>query len=72
MADLQTTMRELGVKAVFVGTSVNPALAERVAQDLGIRVVPLYTGSLGGPGSGAETYIDYTRYNTRAIVDALR
>jgi len=72
LADLQATMQELGVKAVFVGMSVNPTLAERVAQDLEIELVTLYTGSLGEPGSGAETYIDYVRYNTRAIVDALR
>ena len=72
LADLQTAMREHGVKAVFVGTSVNSTVAERVAQDLGIEVVALYTGSLGEPGSGAETYIDYTRYNTNAIVQALR
>jgi len=72
LADLETAMREEGVKAVFVGTSVNPALAERVAGDLGIQVVVLYTGSLGEPGSGAETYIAYTRYNTDAIVNALR
>jgi len=72
LADLQTAMRERDVKAVFVGTSVNPALAQQVAEDLGIAVVPLYTGSLGEAGSGAETYIGYTRYNTNAIVQALR
>lgn len=72
LADLQTAMRERDVKAVFVGTSVNPALAQQVAEDLGIAVVPLYTGSLGEEGSGAETYIGYTRYNTNAIVQALR
>lgn len=72
LAALQTAMREHDVRAVFVGTSVNPNLAERVADDLGIRLVALYTGSLGEPGSGAETYIDYTRYNTNAIVGALR
>jgi len=34
--------------------------------------VTLYTGSLGGPGSGAESYIAMMRYNVEAIVDALR
>lgn len=72
LADLETAMRERGARAVFVGTSVNPALAARVAGDLGIGVVPLYTGSLGEPDSGAATYIEYTRYNTTAIVQALR
>jgi len=71
-AALQATIRERGVKAVFVGTTVNPATADQLARDLGIRVVALYTGSLGPAGSGADTYIDYTRYNTNAIVGALR
>lgn len=72
LAELETAMRERGAKAVFVGTSVNPTLAARVAGDLGIEVVPLYTGSLGEPDSGAATYIEYTRHNTTAIVQALR
>jgi ABC-type Zn uptake system ZnuABC Zn-binding protein ZnuA len=55
-----------------VGGTVNPVLAERVAEDTGIQLVPLYTGSLGKAGSGAETYINYIRYNTKAIVEALQ
>ncbi len=72
LAALQDAVGEYGVKAVFVGKSVNPALAERLAQDAGVKLVPLYTGSLGKPGSGAETYIDYIRFNTKAIVEALK
>lgn len=72
LAALEDTIRAQGVKAVFVGKSVNPALAERVAQDTGVRLVFLYTGSLGEPGSPAATYLDMMRYNVSAIVDALR
>jgi len=72
IAALERAMAQFGVKAVFVGSSVNPALAQRVADDTGARLVRLYTGSLGEPGSGAETYLDYLRYNTTAIVSALR
>ena len=72
LADLQEAIAALGVRAVFVGTTVNPILAERVAEDTGIKLVPLYTGSLGESGSGAETYLDYIRYNTRAIVEGLK
>jgi ABC-type Zn uptake system ZnuABC Zn-binding protein ZnuA len=71
LAELQNTINELDVKAVFVGTTVNPVLSERVAEDTGIQLVPLYTGSLGEPGSGVESYIDYICYNTTAIVEAL-
>lgn len=72
MAKLQEAIAEYGAPAIFVGVSVNPNLAEQVAADTGTQLVPLYTGSLGPAGSGAETYIDYIRYNTMAIVDALK
>lgn len=72
VARLQQTIADYGVKAIFVGSTVNPVLAERMAEDTGVQLVPLYTGSLGQPGSGAETYLDYIRYNTTAIVQALK
>ena len=72
IAALEDAIRRYGVPAVFAESTVNPKLAEQVAQDTGIRVVPLYTGSLGGPGSGAETYIQMIRYDVTAIVDALK
>jgi len=72
MAQLQKTIAETEAKAVFVGTTVSPVLAERLAEDSGIQLVPLYSDSLGEPGSGAETYLDYLRYNTNAIVGALK
>jgi len=72
VAALQDTIRQYGVPAVFTESTVNPKLAEQVAQDAGIKLVPLYTGSLGPPGSGAETYIGLIRYDVSAIVEALR
>lgn len=71
LARLEDEIRSHRVRAIFVGITVNPFLARRVAADTGVRVVPLHTGSLGGPGSGAETYIDFMRANVRAIVDGL-
>lgn len=71
LAVLEDAIREYGVKAVFVGTTINPSLAKQVAEDTGIRLVTLYTGSLGPEGSGVETYVAYTCFNTIAIVDAL-
>jgi len=72
MAALQKAIAEYGAPAIFVGVSVNPNLAEQVAADTGTQLVPLYTGSLGPVGSGAETYVDYIRYNTTSIVEALK
>ena len=61
-----------GIKAIFAETlhSVDDieALAARVGD---VDVVTLYTGSLGPPGSGAETYVGFMRTNTDLIVDAL-
>jgi manganese/iron transport system substrate-binding protein len=72
LSQLQDAIAEYGVKAVFVGTTTNPAMAQQVAEDTGLQLVPLYSESLGEPGSGAETYLGYLRYNTTAIVEALK
>lgn len=44
----------------------------RKAKDTDIPLVPIYTGSLGENGSGAENYLDAIRDNTSAIVEALK
>ncbi len=72
LADLEKAIKAQGVKAIFVGSTVNPGLERRVAEDTGLKLVTLFTESLGPAGSGAETYLDYTRYNTKAIVEALK
>lgn len=72
IARLEETIREYGVPAVFAETTANPKLVQQVAEDTGVRLVPLYSGSLGEPGSGAETYVLLIRYDTEAIVEALR
>jgi manganese/iron transport system substrate-binding protein len=72
LATLEDSIHRYGVRAVFVGTTVNPSLAQQVAADTGVQLVTLYTGSLGPKGSDVETYVDYIRYNTTVIVDALR
>jgi ABC-type Zn uptake system ZnuABC Zn-binding protein ZnuA len=72
IAELEETIRRFGVPAVFAETTVSPKLAEQVARDTGVRLVTLYTGSLGGPGSGVESYVDLIRYDVNAIVNALK
>ncbi len=72
LAHLMDTINELAVPAVFVGTTVNPTLAEMVAHDAGTRVVEIYTGSLGEPGGPAGTYLGFMRHDVSAIVEALR
>jgi len=72
LATLEDAIRELDVKAILIGTSVNPDLAERVASDTGTALVFLYSGSLSEAGGPADTYIAFMRYNVSAIVEALR
>ena len=72
LAAIEDAIREYGVPAIFVGNTVNPALAERVAEDTGTQLVTVYTGSLSGPDGDAPTYLDYMRYNVTAFVEALK
>lgn len=71
LAELEDRIRSLSIPAIFVGTTVNPALAERVAADTGTKVISLYTGSLSGPDGPAGSYIDLMRYDVEAIVNGL-
>ncbi len=72
LAAFEDLIQAQDIPAIFVGKSVNPALAEQVAQDTGIKVVSLYTGSLSEPGGEADSYLKYMRYNVNAIVEALK
>ena len=72
LAELQDGIRNLGVKAVFVGNTVNPGLAQRVADDTGARLVFLYTGSLSEPDGPASSYLEFMQYNVSQMVSALK
>ncbi len=71
LAELEDKIRAFGIPAIFVGTTVNPSLAEQIAADTETRVVFLYTGSLSGPDGPAGSYIDLMRYDVEAIVRGL-
>jgi ABC-type Zn uptake system ZnuABC Zn-binding protein ZnuA len=72
LAELQDAIKNYDVKTIFVGTSVNPGLSQRLAEDTGTELLTLYTGSLGVEGSGVESYLDYIKYNTNTIVEGLK
>ena len=71
LAALEDAIRQFGVKAIFVGNTVNPNLAKGVAGDTNVHLTPIYTGSLTD-GSPAGTYLDYMHFNVDAIVQALK
>lgn len=69
---LNKVIRESKVPAVFVESTINPKLLERLAKDHNIRVGgQLFADSIGGKNSKAPTYIAMMRHNTDVIVNAL-
>ena len=71
LANLREAIAEHGVPAIFVGLTVSPHVAQVIADDLGIEVVSVYTGSLSEPDGPAATYPDFIRTNVERIVGAL-
>jgi len=73
LAALEDTIRQEGVTAIFSESAVNPRLAEAIAQDTGVPVVeePLFTDSLGPPGSDADTLDGMLLHDARVIHDGL-
>ncbi len=71
--DLVQAIRAAQVPAIFVETTLNPALMTTVAEEAGVILAepPLYSDALGEPGSGADTYATMMATNTQTIVLAL-
>ena len=72
LAALEDAIRSQGVRAIFVGKEINPALSDQVAQDTGVKLVSFYSGSLSEAGGLADNYLDFMRYNVQTIVEALK
>ena len=69
LTDIITTQN---VKAIFIGSGVNPSIADQVANDTGIKVITVKTESLGEDGSDTATYILYMKTLVKTIVDGLQ
>jgi manganese/iron transport system substrate-binding protein len=66
-------IRELGVKSIFVETTINRELLDDIARETGIKVGgELYSDAMGGEGSAGETYIGMMRENVLTIVKHLK
>lgn len=72
LAALEDAIRGLNAKAIFVGNTVNPGLAQQVANDTGTQLVFVYSDSLGASGEPGDTYLNFMKYNVNAIVSALK
>lgn len=77
VAGMVDFLREEGVPAIFVETSVNPRGMARVAADAGVEVGgELFSDAMGSSGEmklgfDTGTYEGMMKYNMRTIVDAL-
>jgi manganese/iron transport system substrate-binding protein len=66
-------IRDLGVKSIFVETSVNRELLDGIARETGISIGgELYSDAMGPAGSAGETYIGMMRENVLTIVRHLK
>ncbi|MCB9422144.1 MAG: zinc ABC transporter substrate-binding protein [Ardenticatenaceae bacterium] len=76
LTDLVAVMKDHQVCTIFTETMVSDQLAQVVADELSfcdsVTVLPLYTGSLGPVGSGADTYLGFMRTNVDAITAGLQ
>ena len=72
LAELERTIEEQGVKAVFPESAYSPDLAEAVAADTGASTeYSLYGDTLGPEGSGADTWAGMIERNADSIVRGL-
>ncbi|MBE9180400.1 zinc ABC transporter substrate-binding protein [Oculatella sp. LEGE 06141] len=70
---LVNAVRAAGVPTIFAETTINPRLITTVAEEAGVELSPnpLYSDSIGAPGSEADSYIKMMVANTRSIVESL-
>ncbi|MBF0313102.1 MAG: zinc ABC transporter substrate-binding protein [Oligoflexia bacterium] len=68
-----SSIKQFGVKAIFVETSVNPKLVRSIAKDAGVKIGGvLYSDSMGEAGSAGESYLGMMTENALTIVNALK
>ena len=72
LAALTDNIKSQNVKAIFVGSAVNPSIAEQIANDTGVKLITVKTESLGEEGSETATYILYMKTLVNAIVNGLQ
>jgi zinc/manganese transport system substrate-binding protein len=73
LATLVSVIKDLQVSAIFGNQAADADILAVLADEVGSGVVvkEVFVGSLGGPGSEAETYIDMMTTNATRISEAL-
>jgi len=73
LARLIDRIKATGTRAIFLETGTNPQLPREVARETGVKVVAeLYTHSSTEPDGPAPSYIAMMKYDTMAVVNALK
>jgi ABC-type Zn uptake system ZnuABC Zn-binding protein ZnuA len=73
LSQLIGAIKKTGAPAIFLETGSNPQLAQQIAQETRVKVITeFYTHSTTPPGGPAPTYLDMIRFDTTAIVQALK
>lgn len=69
---LNKIIKESGVPALFIESTINPKVLEQLAADNNLQIGgKLYSDSIGDKDSPAPTYYDMLKHNTDVIVAAL-
>ena len=69
---ISKTIKETGIPAIFIESTINPKLIQQVAKDNNVRIGgELYADSIGEKGSSGDSYVKMLKHNTDVIVDAL-
>lgn len=72
LTDLVEKIKAEQVPALFIDTTLNPRLVERLSEETGVPIGgALYVDSLGEPGSAVDTYIQMMRQNVELLVTHL-
>lgn len=67
------SIRDIGVRSIFVETSLDDRMISDIARDAGVEIGGhLYSDAMGAAGSAGETYIGMMRENVITIVAALK
>jgi zinc/manganese transport system substrate-binding protein len=73
IADVVDQIKSTHVPVIFLENIQNPKLIKQIAAEANVKVgPPLYSDSLGQPGSAGETYLKMMRYNADTLVQALK
>jgi ABC-type Zn uptake system ZnuABC Zn-binding protein ZnuA len=73
LSQLVDQIKKTGAPAIFLETGSNPQLAQQIARETKVKVITeFYTHSITPANGPAPTYLDMIRFDTTAIVQALK